>query len=87
MLVHPDRLAALKQVGTSFVSAEKKNAEPADIQVARMEDAFITKTEKKKNNEKKKLEDIAKRVKPLLSTNTAELQKIVLQNFQKNANV
>ena len=84
MLVHPDRLAALKQSGASAVSVEKKNMEPADIQMARLEDAYITNKEKKKNREKKKLDELAKRVKPLLSSNTADMQNIIKQNFSSH---
>lgn len=84
MLINPDRLAALKQSGASAVLSEKKKVEPADIQIARLEDAYITKKEKKKNQEKRKLDDLAKRVKPLLSSNTADLQNVVKQNFSSN---
>ena len=81
MLVHPDRLTTLKQSGASAVSVEKKKEEPADIQIARLEDEFITKKEKKKNKEKKKLDDLTKRVKPLLSSNAADMQNIIKENF------
>ena len=50
MLVHPDRLTTLKQSGASAVSVEKKKEEPADIQIARLEDEFITKKEKRGRN-------------------------------------
>ena len=59
---------------------ESTSKEADDVLLARMQDAYIRKNDRKKILEQKNLEDFAKKVKPILSSNADNLQE-VLKNF------
>ena len=87
-LVHPDRLVSpstsdsgkQKEVQNYNIPGQKKSA---DVQLAELQDAFIRKQDRKKNQEERNMSDFAKKLKPLLAQNVSNMDE-VLKAFTGN---
>ena len=77
-LVHPDRLASTTSTAASVKEKEVKMPNknlPDDVQLAEFQDAYIRKQDRKKNLEEKNMSDFAKKIKPLLAGNVANMER------------
>ena len=87
-LVHPDRLVSPSTSNSGKEKDEQNYNIPsqkksADVQLAELQDAFIRKQDKKKNQEERNMSDFAKKIKPLLAGNVANMEE-VLKAFTGN---